>query len=434
MNGAFKKNFSRILALGAVVAFSTAMAQAQDAQRSDGQIEMDVVHALDGSDTLKNDLITAATIQGEVTLSGTVASDSSRQLAEQIVAKVNGVSKVHNNLKVGDPQQAAAEQNLTQPTESAETNAAVTGNSTSNSAARPAYTAQSSTSTEYAQTQYADQQAQYADQASSAQQSPQQQQYPQQVPPPPPPGYAYTQPPQQPVYRVATTPLTISEGSLLALRISEPIDSKRAKEGQPVEFIVLTDVNAAGYLAIPRGATVHGLITQVTKVERGQLAGTPSLAIKLTNLELGGQSYPLQSDEFKVKGPNKAGHTAGSAFGGALLGAVIGAAAGGGTGAAIGAGVGAGAGTAAGAATMGPGVWIPAEARLDFHLLAPLTVNPVSAQEASRLAQGMYPGGPTLYRRPYPPSPYGGPAYYAPYPQPVYYHPYVVEGGFYTWR
>ncbi len=46
------------------------VALAQDAapaggQRTDGQIEMDVVHALDQSAALKNDLITAATIQGQ---------------------------------------------------------------------------------------------------------------------------------------------------------------------------------------------------------------------------------------------------------------------------------------------------------------------------------------------------------------------------------
>jgi hypothetical protein len=61
------------------------------------------VHALDGSQALKNDLITAATIQSEVTLSGTVSSDSSKQLAESIAKTVPGVSKVHNNLKVGNP-------------------------------------------------------------------------------------------------------------------------------------------------------------------------------------------------------------------------------------------------------------------------------------------------------------------------------------------
>src|ERR1700756_5921792 len=74
-----------------VLALAGVMALAQDAApsngpRSDGQIEMDVVHALDGSQALKNDLITAATIQSQVTLSGTVSSDASKQLAESIVA------------------------------------------------------------------------------------------------------------------------------------------------------------------------------------------------------------------------------------------------------------------------------------------------------------------------------------------------------------
>ena len=36
---------------------------------------------------------------------------------------------------------------------------------------------------------------------------------------------------------------------------------------------------------------------------------------------------------------------------------------------------------------------------MDFRLDKPLTVTPVSPQEAARLAQGLYSGGPTLYRR-----------------------------------
>src|SRR6185503_18207703 len=96
----------------AVIALGGAIAIAQDAAssnspRSDGQIEMDVVHALDASQALKNDLITAATIQSEVTLSGTVSSDSSKQLAESIVKGVPGVTNVHNNLKVGNPAEDA---------------------------------------------------------------------------------------------------------------------------------------------------------------------------------------------------------------------------------------------------------------------------------------------------------------------------------------
>ena len=98
----------RILAWAALFVFCAGLAIAQQAapasgQRTDGQIEMDVVHALDASQPLKNDLITAATIQGEVTLSGTVALESSKTLAEQIVNGVAGVTAVHNNLKVGNP-------------------------------------------------------------------------------------------------------------------------------------------------------------------------------------------------------------------------------------------------------------------------------------------------------------------------------------------
>ena len=46
-----------------------------------------------------------------------------------------------------------------------------------------------------------------------------------------------------------------------------------------------------------------------------------------------------------------------------------------------------------------PASWIPAEAQVTFRLTAPVTVNPVNQQEAARLAQGLYPGGPTLYHR-----------------------------------
>jgi hypothetical protein len=215
----------------------------------------------------------------------------------------------------------------------------------------------------------------------------------------------------------------------LQLRASEAVDSKRAKDGEPVQFTVIQDVTMGGVLAIPRGATMHGVITESKNVGSGDLAGSSVLALKLTSLDLGGRSYPLDSDQFKVKSPNKAGQTVGSAVGGGVIGAIIGCAVGRGAGCAIGAGAGVAAGTAASAASPGPRAWIPAEALVTFHLKSPLTVDPVGPQEAARLAQGLYPGGPTLYRRAY--YPYGAP-YYA-YP-PVYYRPYYMAGGYYYWR
>jgi hypothetical protein len=229
--------------------------------------------------------------------------------------------------------------------------------------------------------------------------------------------------------------VTIPPGTLLQLRTNEPVASKRARDGEPVQFTVIGDVTYGGVLAIPRGATVHGVISESKKA--GELAGNPILGITLTSLDLGGQTYPLTSDEFRVKGPNKAGQTVSNAVGAGIMGTIIGCAVGRGVGCAIGAGAGVAAGTAASAASSGPGVWIPAEALVTFHLNAPLTINPVGPQEAARLAQGLYPGGPQLYRRgPY--SPYGPRAgyYAAPYYAypPVYYRPYYMAGGVYYWR
>jgi hypothetical protein len=400
----FKRVFPQVLIWTAAVALCGVMAPAQDATtpaapaaaaRSDGQIEMDVVHALDASKALKDDLITAATIQSEVTLSGTVSTEASSELAESIASRVPGVTKVNNNLKIGNPQ-AAAETGDQQ---------SVGSQPDDESAPAPA-----------------------PDQGGGPAPAPDQGQS--QAPPPPSarPQYVPARPPVQ-AYEAPKGPVTIPQGTLLQLRTSEPVNSKRAKDGEPVQFIVIQDVAVGGVLAIPRGATVHGVVTEVKNTKSGDLGGSSELALKLTALDLGGQSYPLDTDQFKVKGPNKAGRTVNNAIGGGLLGTMIGCAAGRGVGCAIGAGAGVAAGTAASAASSGPGVWIPSEARVDLHLKTALTVTPVNAQEAARLAQGLYPGGPTLYRRGY--YPYGRP-YYA-YP-PVYYRPYYFVGGYYYWR
>jgi len=244
------------------------------------------------------------------------------------------------------------------------------------------------------------------------------------------------QQPQQPSYEFAKGPMTVPAGTLIQVRTSDAVGSKRAVDGTPVQFTVIRDVTLGGVLAIPRGATMHGVVTEVKRSESGSLGGSSALALRLTSLDLSGQNYPLSSDEFKVKGPNKAGRTVENAFGGALLGAIIGGVAGGGGGAAIGAAAGAGAGTAVSAATPGPGVWIPAEALVSFRLADAVTVQPVSAQEADRLSQGLYQGGPSLYQRG--PRSYGG--YGRPYGYgadaygPVYYRPYYMVGGAYYWR
>ena len=422
--------FPPALALIAVLTLAGVTAHAQDAgqpqqnaapaaePRSDGQIEMDVVKALDDSQALKNDLITAATIQSQVTLSGTVSSEASKQLAESIVSKVPGVTKVNNHLKVGNP---ADDQNaqaaLPEPEDE---NGAQAPQNPPQYAPGPDQPAAPQQPGDQQQGSVPPPQAGYPQYPPQPGYPPpangqpgygQQPGYPQQQPgygyPPPPPGYGQRQPyaPPPPRYSIPSGPVTVAQGTVLQLRTNNALDDKRAKEGTAVDFTVIRDVTVNGWLAIPRGATVHGVVTESKSA--GQLKGSPELALRLTSLDLGGKSYPLDTDQFKVKGPGKGERTAGNIIGGTIMGALIGGAAGGGGGAAIGAVAGGTVGTAVSGAMPGPHAWIPAEAPVVFHLNAPLTVDPISQQEAARLAQGLNPGGPTLYRRGYvwPPLP-----------------------------
>jgi hypothetical protein len=224
---------------------------------------------------------------------------------------------------------------------------------------------------------------------------------------------------------------------LLPIRTSEPLDSKKVKPGDYFQGTVAQSVYAGNVLAIPRGAQVTGRIVDVKKP--GELKGGASIALQLTNLSLGGNSYALATDVFDTSSPGKGGYTAGNTVGAAALGAVIGAVAGGGPGAAIGAVAGTGVGLGASAATPGPRSVVPPESVLTFHLTAPAIVQPVSWQEANQLEAS---SAPPQGRR-YPPQPYGyggpGAGYgyvapppgYAPYPYAYgYAYPYPYAYGY----
>jgi hypothetical protein len=221
-------------------------------------------------------------------------------------------------------------------------------------------------------------------------------------------------------------PVTVAAGVLLPIRTSEPLDSKKVKPGDYFQGTVAQNIYVGSVLAIPRGAQVTGRVADVKKA--GELKGGASIALQLTSLSLGGNSYTLASDIFDTSSPGKGAYTAGNAVGGAALGAVIGAIAGGGPGAAIGAAAGTGVGLGASAATPGPRSVVPPEALLNFHLTAPATVQPVSYQEAAQIQSSV---APQQQARGYGPRPgygYGGPA--AAYAPPPGYAPYPYAYGY----
>jgi hypothetical protein len=385
----FRRAGSWVLAIALFAFLGIGSAQAQTAGSNDSALQSAVSGALAHDPVLKNQPVIAATANGVVTLSGTVDTQQQRQQAETDAANVQGVSGIENNITVAGGQGQAA-----QP-------------------APPPV----------------DEQQNAPPPPPDESQQPSPEQNPESMPPPPPadqsgraapyaqggeqPGYG-NYPPAQP----ASGPVTIPAGTLLQIRLSEPLDVAKVQDGTAFQATAASDVFEGNVLAIPRGAVLQGVVVHAKKP--GALGGSGELQLQITHVDLGGRSYPVATDLWSNKGPNKAGYTAGNTVGGALMGALIGGLIGRGPGAAAGAIVGGGAGMAASAASRGPGNYLPAESLLNFHLAAPVSVQPVSWQEAQRLAQN----APRLVRRPvYRGYPYPYPAPY-PYPYRVYAYPY----------
>lgn len=189
------------------------------------------------------------------------------------------------------------------------------------------------------------------------------------------------------------------------------MDSKNTAPGTVFDGVVISDIIAGNAVAIPRGTSVQGKVVEVHNA--GSLKGKGELALQLTQIALGGRTYPVVSDAWSHQGADKTGQTVGNAVGLGAFGALIGAVAGGGPGALIGAGLGGAAGVGASAASGRGEAVLPAEAILNFRLVQQLPLTTVSQEEMDRLATGVQPVQ-RLHRR-YPPPPpyyYYGPAYY----------------------
>ncbi|WP_164981276.1 BON domain-containing protein [Silvibacterium dinghuense] len=371
---------------------------AQNAAPSDDNVQSNVAYAITHDTALQGQQITATTSNGQVTLAGTVQTNAQRQEAETVAANVTGVSGIANNLKVTDPNS---------PMPAANSSAANQANTLSGDDQAPAPPDEANIQQSTAPQPPADAGSSgYGQGGYGAQTAPRSgyQQQPAQA--------YYNQAPQPP-----SGPVTIPQGTLVRVRLNETIDTSNIKTGAYFQATAAADVFQGGVLAIPRGAVLTGQVVEAKK--GGELGGSAKLQLNLTSINLEGRSYPVVTDVWDNKGPNKAGYTAANTVGGAAVGALIGGIIGRGAGAAIGAGVGGAAGLGASAATNGPRLILPTETQLDFHLTTPVTVQPVSWQEAQRLASSApaTPAQPRLVRRPY--YPYGGypppPGYIYPY-------------------
>lgn len=300
--------------------------------RSDAEITSDVEAKIHADATLAAAPVTIQSNSGVVVLSGSVDTDAARSSAENTAKQVQGVKGVINNLQVitaavtpplvqdsGDKQAPKPKPSVPKATKPVKA-ASPVGNALPGS-----------------------QQAQAA--------------FPQPI-----------QPAPEPVR------VTIPEGTAITVRLIDPVDSEKNKEGDTFSASLDSPIVIEDKTVIPKNADVEARL--VSAKSAGHFTGSSVVVLVLSKITFGGKTYDVQTGEFTKQGASRGKRSAAVIGGGAALGAVIGAIAGGGKGAAIGAAAGVGTGTGVQALTKSQQIKLPSETLLEFQLKAPLTVTP----------------------------------------------------------
>jgi hypothetical protein len=257
---------------------------------------------------------------------------------------------------------------------------------------------------------------------------------------------------------MVSPPLTMKPGTILTVRISQPLSSDHSRAGDVFSATLTQPVIVLGIVVARYGQAVAGQVVEAKKA--GRVSGVSRLGLTLTSLTLvDDRAVPIQSQLLVREGPTSVGRDSAAIAGTAGLGAAIGAAAGWGTGAAIGAAAGAAAGTIGVLLTRGSQTVVQPETPLTFQVTAPVTIETNDAPQAFRFVNSAdyppeqmqqpdqvpaYPAPPPypypyyVYAPPYNPyyPYYGYPYFYGPsfsffFGFPAYYHYHGYYGGHY---
>ena len=413
-----RSSLSGLLMVGLLTVSGVGLGQEKPTTVPDAQVEANVLKALASAPQLADQTISTTTVYGQVTLSGTVRDEASRNTAEKLASNAPGVQKVIDQLVIGTAS-AAAENGSAQGQDSAEGGTNPTLQSDGTYAPAQGEQGQNNPVPDQNENNNASMEPpqeggppQAGPNGPNEQTGPERQPYNAPNNPNGPPSQAYAQPygGQQ-----GGKSVVVPSGSMIRVRINQGMDSRHTAPGTMFDGIVLNDVVAGNEVAIPRGAAVQGRVVEAQNA--GALKGKGELALQLTQITLGGQNYPVVSDAWTHEGADKTSHTVGNAVGLGVVGAFIGAVAGGGPGALLGAGIGGAAGIGTSAASRGGDAMVPPEAILTFHLARQLPMVTVSQAEMNRLGSGVQASRQLMQRR-YAPPPrayYYGPAYYPYY-------------------
>src|SRR5262249_9796993 len=111
---------------------------------------------------------------------------------------------------------------------------------------------------------------------------------PRKAPAPPAPDPAATPP-----------PVTVPMGTVLAVRLTEPIEVDAAQAGMTFKAVLDDPVMVNGKIVIPRNASV---VLQAAKVEQaGNFKGADKITLKANSVAFGGRKYDVVTSQVESK-------------------------------------------------------------------------------------------------------------------------------------
>ena len=164
----------------------------------------------------------------------------------------------------------------------------------------------------------------------------------------------------------------VPQGTAIPLELQTPLSSETTQVEAPVRARVRQAVIVDGIVAIPTGATLSGVVTQVERA--GRVQGRAQLAFVFNRLEAGNVRQDVNAAPVAYVAESTKGEDAAKIGVGAVGGAIVGGILGGGSGAAKGAVIGGAAGTGVVLATRGEEVTLGKGTVLAASLASPLTV------------------------------------------------------------
>jgi hypothetical protein len=171
-----------------------------------------------------------------------------------------------------------------------------------------------------------------------------------------------------------TIQVSLPVGTLLRVRLNQPVSSSRNKTGDPFTATLKESLVISGQELVPSNSQLEGKISQA--VESGRFQVSALLELRLNRLTLPDRTaYALATEPFRKTGRSHLLRNIGLIGGGAILGAGIGSVFGQVSGALLGIGLGAGAGAMMAYATGKEELALKAGSELVFKLSQPVAVS-----------------------------------------------------------